>query len=223
LTTGDPAAAVGHLEQAVSVNVRLDNRPASTVSRAELAEAYLARAEPGDLNRARSLLAEAVTQARDLGLTRRAETWSTRLAALEPSTVPAVLRHRDEGWTVTGRGARFDLPDLVGLRYLNRLLEQPGHEFTAMELHVYQLLGGELQPDLVAGALARALGVDDETRELSLSPERARTAVRKAIKRAVDAIAEHDPVLGADLRASIVTGTTCRYTPGDLSWRVERD
>jgi hypothetical protein len=30
-------------------------------------------------------------------------------------------------------------------------------------------------------------------------------------------------VLGGDLRGTVSTGTTCRYTPGDLRWLVERE
>ena len=43
--------------------------------------------------------------------------------------------------------------------------------------------------------------------------ERARTAVRKAIKRAIDEIDAADPVIGQLLRSSISTGATCVYVP----------
>jgi tetratricopeptide (TPR) repeat protein len=57
------------------------------------------------------------------------------------------------------------------------------------------------------------------------TPERARTSVRKALKRALDVIASSDPVLGEELRTGISTGYVCRFTPvGPLfrQWRVER-
>jgi hypothetical protein len=38
------------------------------------------------------------------------------------------------------------------------------------------------------------------------APERARTAVRKTIKHAVDAVVGEDPVLGEDLGAAVSTG-----------------
>jgi tetratricopeptide (TPR) repeat protein len=261
LTTGDPVSAIAYLEQAVAANERLDHRPATAVSRAALAEALTGRAGPGDLKRARSLLVEATTQAREMGLDRRAETWSAQLAALEPN-VPAVLRRRGrDGWTVTGRGTHIDLPDLVGLHYLSRLLEHPGRELAATELcgaveasarhelddttiadhrHRFRDLQAaiddaeadadlgkaehlRLERDMVASALTDALGLNHQASRFSASPERARTAVRKAIKRALDAIADQDPVLGGDLRGTVSTGTTCRYTPGDLRWLVERE
>ena len=45
------------------------------------------------------------------------------------------------------------------------------------------------------------------------SGERARTAVRKAITRAIDVIAASEPALGDELRATITTGRTCTYRP----------
>jgi tetratricopeptide (TPR) repeat protein len=49
--------------------------------------------------------------------------------------------------------------------------------------------------------------------------ERARTAVRKAIVRAIDVIASVEPTLGDHLSQSISTGASCRYTP-DSHWTV---
>ena len=53
--------------------------------------------------------------------------------------------------------------------------------------------------------------------------ERARTAVRKAIKRALDEISAASPAIGAFLHATIVTGATCSYQPDPahpVRWRV---
>jgi hypothetical protein len=43
--------------------------------------------------------------------------------------------------------------------------------------------------------------------------ERARTAVRKALLRALAAIAVTEPELAEHLRVSVTTGTMCRYDP----------
>ncbi len=51
------------------------------------------------------------------------------------------------------------------------------------------------------------------------SHERARTAVRKAIVRAIETIASAEPDLGDLLAKSISTGASCRYTP-DPHWSV---
>jgi hypothetical protein len=77
--------------------------------------------------------------------------------------------------------------------------------------------------DAVANEIVRAIGLGGRVRGFASSPERARTAVRKAIKRALDVINEHDPVLGGELRTAVTTGTSCRYTPTTRQWRVQRD
>ncbi len=51
------------------------------------------------------------------------------------------------------------------------------------------------------------------------SHERARTAVRKALVRAIDVIACAEPSLGDHFVKSISTGASCRYTP-DRHWSV---
>ncbi|GAB3894960.1 hypothetical protein GCM10029964_074160 [Kibdelosporangium lantanae] len=67
--------------------------------------------------------------------------------------------------------------------------------------------------------LTKAVGLGGRIRGFPDSPERARTAVRKAIKRALDVIADEDPALGEELRSAVTTGLVCRYTPG-RHWRV---
>ena len=57
-----------------------------------------------------------------------------------------------------------------------------------------------------------ATGLGGRPRRFTDQAERARTAVRKAIMRAIDEIGAADPGIGDTLRSSIVTGTTCIYT-----------
>jgi hypothetical protein len=51
------------------------------------------------------------------------------------------------------------------------------------------------------------------------SHERARTAVRKALVRAIDVVASTEPGLGDHFVKSISTGASCRYTR-DPHWSV---
>ena len=67
--------------------------------------------------------------------------------------------------------------------------------------------------DALAAELARTTGLGGRDRGFAGPAERARTSVRKAIKRSLDEIEQADPVLGASLRASITTGATCCYQP----------
>jgi AAA ATPase domain len=263
LLAGAAGAAVAYLEHAVAADLGFGHRPAMAVSRALLAEALVARAAPGDLARARDLLAEAIGEASSMGMTRRVELWSAAAAGLEPSSAAVLRWHGSDGWTVACGTTRIDLPDLVGLHYLSRLLERPGRELAAVDLCAAAVVAGRhevlesttvsayrqrirdldaaiddadanadlakaerlrLEREAVVAELGQAFGLGGRIREFSSSPERARTAVRKAIKRAVDAIAAADPVLGGELRAAVSTGTVCRYAPeGAVSrpWRVD--
>jgi hypothetical protein len=67
--------------------------------------------------------------------------------------------------------------------------------------------------DWLVAELAAAAGLAGRTRTFATGEERARVAVGKAIRRALDRVAAADPYLGADLRASVQTGIRCCYRP----------
>ena len=64
-------------------------------------------------------------------------------------------------------------------------------------------LVGQLRSAMHAGHIRRFAGPD----------ERARTAVRKAILRAIASVTALDPGLGEHLRATVVSGLRCVYRP----------
>ena len=68
--------------------------------------------------------------------------------------------------------------------------------------------------DALVTALSGSTGLRGRSRSFATSAERARTAVRKAVRRALDVIDGTDPVLGDVLRRSVQTGRTCCYRPG---------
>ncbi|TCO53764.1 ATP-binding protein [Actinocrispum wychmicini] len=259
LTVGDPHEAVSYFEQAVADNLRLGHLPATALSRAQLAEAMIARGRPGDLAKARSLLVEAARAARTMDMAERADTWLTQADSLDPPDSPAVLRRLDGGWSIHIGQSVVAVPDLVGMRYLSVLLGRPGEDVSALDLagagvvdarqevlddtavDAYRtrlrdlsdaIDNAEADADLglverlrwereaLTAELTSAVGLGGRFRGFPDSPERARTAVRKAIKRALDVIAEADPVLGGELRSGVSTGLVCRYTPS-RQWRVE--
>src|SRR5262249_39062513 len=136
-------------------------------------------------------------------------------------------------------------PDLVGMRYLARLVATPNQYIPALALIVdsgtspaipdrYAVLdasamaalrtrlceprqqpgrSAEEQEELEALTrdLALASGLGGRSRAFADVPERARTAVRKALKRAIEQIAAANPVIGQHLVGQIETGTICRY------------
>jgi hypothetical protein len=71
----------------------------------------------------------------------------------------------------------------------------------------------QLELDALMDELGRATGLGGRARTFAGPAERARTAVRKAIKRALDEIEAADPAIASTLRASIRTGHTCSYVP----------
>jgi hypothetical protein len=70
------------------------------------------------------------------------------------------------------------------------------------------------EADALADQLGEATGVGGRTRTFTGPAERARTAVRKAIARALDTIEAADATIAAQLRATVSTGYHCCYTPG---------
>lgn len=116
---------------------------------------------------------------------------------------------------VTGRQ---DLLDSEAMSAYRRRLEALAE---AIETAEDPITADRLQQerDTIASELAGALGLGGRMREFATSPERARTAVRKAIKRATDAITAADPILGAELQATITTGVSCCYTPRNRASR----
>src|SRR5262249_38304832 len=57
----------------------------------------------------------------------------------------------------------------------------------------------------------RACGLGGRMRSFADVPERARTAVRKAVKRAIEQVSAANAVVGRHLAARIKTGAVCRY------------
>jgi tetratricopeptide (TPR) repeat protein len=134
------------LEEAVAAHDRMGARPWAAQSRQDLAEMLAARDGPGDRDRAADLLRAAVAEARALGmsvLVRRAETALGDLRADEQAPVPGsaaspcVFRREGEYWSIAYQGRGIRLRDTKGLRYIHRLLTEPGRE-----LHVAELTGG---------------------------------------------------------------------------------
>jgi hypothetical protein len=67
--------------------------------------------------------------------------------------------------------------------------------------------------ETIAGELSRATGRGGRARYADSAVDRARTAVQRRVKDALDRIAEQDPDLGAWLRRAIRTGNHCSFRP----------
>jgi tetratricopeptide (TPR) repeat protein len=75
--------------------------------------------------------------------------------------------------------------------------------------------------ELLASELARGYGLGGRERRAGSAQERARLAVSRAIKYAIDKLEAHDPALAEHLRRSVRTGAFCVYAPASrdrVSW-----
>ena len=94
----------------------------------------------------------------------------------------------------------------------------------ARELNQLELVDRlEDEIETLGRELSRAVGLGGRDRRAASASERARINVTRAIKIALERIAEHNPALAALLTSSIRTGTFCSYTPDSrlpASWQL---
>jgi hypothetical protein len=69
--------------------------------------------------------------------------------------------------------------------------------------------------DAITEQLAAAVGLGGRDRHAASSSERARSAVTRVVKAALNRILDHDAALGRHLTTSIKTGTFCSYAPDE--------
>jgi hypothetical protein len=77
--------------------------------------------------------------------------------------------------------------------------------------------------EAIGRELSRAVGLGGRDRRAASASERARINVTRAIKVALERIAEHNPLLATLLTTSVRTGTFCSYTPDSrlpTSWQL---
>jgi hypothetical protein len=126
----------------------------------------------------------------------------------EPIPVLA-LAGVDAGRDLTA-GPQPVLDDVARAAYRRRVRELNDELATADGIRA-RSLRGEL--DALVEELRRSTGKGGRSRHFADPGERARTAVRKAIKRAVDEITAAEPTVGTLLQDTVTTGATCCYTP----------
>jgi hypothetical protein len=129
-----------HFRSALECNMRLGSPPLVARTRVEYAELLMTRDAAGDRLLATELLERALAAARELGmrpLERRAADLLTLTGAARVPTVRdehGVLRQEGEVWAIEHAGAVLRLRDTKGMRYLARLLDEPGLDVPALEL-----------------------------------------------------------------------------------------
>jgi hypothetical protein len=126
-----------------------------------------------------------------------------QLLAIPDRSIPALALVVEAGVAVPGARRERVLDDraVTALRARITELRQRTALTEAEQVELEQL----------TRELGRALGLGGRSRTFADVPERARTAVRKAIKRAIDEISTANPAIGQHLAARIATGTLCCY------------
>jgi len=108
--------------------------------------------------------------------------------------------------------------------YKKRVAELHEQLEEAQELNQLELVDQlEYEIETLGRELSRAVGLGGRDRRAASASERARINVTRAIKIALERIAEHNPALATLLTSSIRTGTFCSYTPDSrlpASWQL---
>jgi tetratricopeptide (TPR) repeat protein len=133
--------AEAHFAAALDLAVRMAAPPFIARILHDHAAMLVACGRPADLERARTLLDEAIATADRLGMARvleRANALRQRIP--DPGSVgtrrgvESSLRREGDYWTIVFDGAVARLKDAEGLRYLSQLLASPDRSFHALEL-----------------------------------------------------------------------------------------
>ncbi len=130
---------------------------------------------------------------------------------------------------LAGTGAdalRQEVLDAAARRDYRRRVERLRDELDAADAagDARRSASAQDEHDRLVDELAANTGLGGRVRNFADGRERARTAVQKAIRRAVARIGENAPTLGAKLAASVQTGLVCRFDPVaglPENWRVE--
>jgi hypothetical protein len=106
------------------------------------------------------------------------------------------------------------LDDVARRTYEERLAEmQAGIEDMEALHDSDQAAALRAERDWLLAELAAATGMGGRVRHFADDEERARIAVGKAVRRALNRVAGADPIIGDELRATIQTGLRCSYRP----------
>lgn len=221
LTTGDVDRSAEHLRTAIDRNLAIGHWPAVKMSRLRYAEALGVRS-PGEV------LSDEAMECRRQGRSWRITLGSRSvlvehcvgllhlavLIANPKQDIPAIDLVAGVA-AVKDSGSSQPVLDQTAIRqYRSRLsqLRTDIDELTARG-EVRRAAEASAERDWLVAALSDASGLGDRVRRFTDDPERARIAVGKAIRRAIDRIAEADAVIGENLRSRVRTGVRCSYWP----------
>ena len=198
-----------HFSFAIDHNERMGARLWTTDTQVRFARMLFTRDGPGDSERARTLLNDALRTCQSLELVRlereiremRPEIEDVHEPAEALPRTRATFRREGEYWSIAFDGDAFRLRDSKGLRYLSVLLSAPGRHIHSLELVAadrgHRPVDGYRDAELAAGT-----GDADE-----ILDERAKTEYRDRLRDLESELAEaeswNDPERASRLREEI--------------------
>lgn len=235
LAAGRIERAVHHLREAVEANTVLGHRPARTLARWRLGEAF---ERHGDHVRAGHERTLAAAEAAAMGMTLPPRHRRRSAPSRAPARQPVRCCRVGQLWEFGIGPRQVRVPERRGVLYLAMLCTSPGQEIRAAELVAGVRLvdaAGSAQPvldeaarrdyrrrlaslhgpsderDWLRAELSAGTGLGGRPRSFRNADERARVSVGKAIRRALDQISVADPLVGARLRDGVHTGVRCSF------------
>ncbi len=125
----------------------------------------------------------------------------------QPEPEPNLFRRERDFWTVNYDGKVSRIKNMRGLGYLAHLLQNPGSEFHAVDLIANADLGR------TDGGEFSDRSTDTKDRRAASTSEKAGLSVTRAIRAAIQRIADSHPALGRYLSGAVKTGRYCSYRP----------
>ena len=115
-------------------------------------------------------------------------------------------------------GAKSEVVDQKALAQYKRRVEELREEIEDAESNSdsERASRSRAELDFLLEELASITGIGGRARSFSDPAEKARVAVTKSIRRAIDRLGEHDDQFAEFLRRSVTTGVFCSYQPIDL-------
>jgi tetratricopeptide (TPR) repeat protein len=137
---------------------------------------------------------------------------------------PGARERAETGLEVAGPGDAGEMLDPTAKAQYKQRLEDLREELEEAEgfNDPERAARAQQEIDFLAHELSAAVGLGGRDRKAASDSERARVNVTRAIRAAVERIAEHSSALGKHFEATIRTGTFCAYTPDPrmpASWR----
>jgi tetratricopeptide (TPR) repeat protein len=145
------------------------------------------------------------------------------VTAANPRPADASGSHREQGQIAFADAGEM-IDDQARTAYRRRLeeIDEDIDEATSAG-DLGRVEQARAERDFLRRELSRAFGLGGRTRRAHATSERARVAVTRALRTAIERIGDHNDAMGRHLGHSILTGTYCSYQPdpgSPVTWQL---